>query len=291
MRILYTSDIHAGNKHLLSMTNAAVTYSVDAVIIGGDIVPHYLPQIETSDALKAQRIYLEKTFVPELYRLKQCLSAEIFLDFSNDDFFCNRDILERQEGKLIHLLHMKKHPLTEHIDIIGYMNVPITPFQRKDWEKPDSKEMPYAPDSIISLQGYITKNHRREKIQIDPSSEDTIENDLKVLSNQIDRPFVFVAHSPPYNTPLDVIENATHVGSRSIFEFIESKARKNQIVCSLHGHIHSSPLRSGRISTRIRNILCINPGQNEGTHADLRYIIIELDERSAFPQIQLLHAQ
>ena len=43
MKILYTSDIHASDTHLSSMLLVAEREDVDGIIIGGDIVPHNLP--------------------------------------------------------------------------------------------------------------------------------------------------------------------------------------------------------------------------------------------------------
>jgi Icc-related predicted phosphoesterase len=87
-----------------------------------------------------------------------------------------------------------------------------------------------------------------------------------------------VAHSPPYDTPLDVLDNGAHVGSMSIRTFIEAWARKGVLIASLHGHIHESPFRSGRISTRIEKALCINPGQHSAGDHHLRYVVLELSD-------------
>ena len=113
---------------------------------------------------------------------------------------------------------------------------------------------------------------------IDPGSGDTIESDLSELSKSIDRPFVFVAHSPPYGTPLDVLDTGVHVGSVSIRMFIEAWAKKGLLMASLHGHIHEAPFRSGRISTLIEKVICINPGQYSTGNHPLRYVILALSD-------------
>jgi Icc-related predicted phosphoesterase len=172
---------------------------------------------------------------------------------------------------------------------MGYMVVPPTPFQRKDWEKPDSQEAPYAKGNHVILNGYTSKNGKIEKTVINLASEDTIENDLKRLSQKIEKPFVFVAHSPPYDTPLDLLDNGLPVGSLSIRRFIAEWSTKGMLVMSLHGHIHGSPNRSGSICTKIKNALCINPGQNEGIQAPLRYVIFELFGGKPFPKIRIIY--
>jgi len=288
MKILYTSDIHANPEHLYSLLDVADKEAVDAVIVGGDLVPHYLPDADIIGLLQAQALYLENTFIPAIRQFKQQRQVAVYLDLANDDFICIRKVLENYTPELFNLLHMQKHKLTDHVDIIGYMFVPPTPFYRKDWEKPDSAEFPFARDNIITLDGYTSISGQLVKTVIDLSSDDTIENDLMQVSELIDRPFIFVAHSPPYQTALDVLDNGLPVGSLSIRRFIEAWSRKDLLIASLHGHIHGSPDRTGAISTTIENATCINPGQNEGRGTPLRYVILELDERSTPPQVRII---
>jgi Icc-related predicted phosphoesterase len=276
MKILYTSDIHASSTHLSSMLSVAEAEKADCIIIGGDIVPHSLPDFADAGPLEAQAMYLENVFIPAIrdFRLKR--DVPVYLDLGNDDFMCNRPILEEYDGALLNLLHFKKDGLTDDVDIIGYMNVPPTPFTRKDLEKPDSPGQPFAPGNDIVLEGYTTKSGVLEETVVDLASEDTIERDLARLSENIDRPFIFVSHSPPYNTPLDVLYNKVHAGSVGIGKFIKKWARKGFLIASFHGHIHESPARSGSISTEMEGVLCINPGQGSGVGAKFRYVIFEL---------------
>jgi len=272
MRILYTSDIHVDDRHLQAMCAVALDQAVDALIIGGDLIPHHLPRLTAKDLLEAQTDYLEKVLVPKISELKRKKDIPVYLDLGNDDLYGARKVLEALDDGLIYLLHLRKHPLTKEVDVIGYMTVPPTPFQRKDWEKPDSRQTPYEPGNRILVDGYVSRSGVIEPTVLDLDSEDTIESDLTALSRRIERPFVFVAHSPPYDTPLDVLADGAHVGSRSIREFIETWAAKKMLIASLHGHIHESPFRSGAVQTRIGNALCINPGQA----AAFRYVILEL---------------
>jgi Icc-related predicted phosphoesterase len=208
----------------------------------------------------------------------------VFLDLGNDDFMASRRLLEPYQGKLLHLLHMQVHALTSHVDVAGYMMVPPTPFKRKDWEKPDAKEMPYPPAGRIRLKGYTTGKGFFEETLLDLESSRTIETDLAQLSGQIQRPFIFVSHCPPYDTPLDMLASGAHVGSISIRRFIEKWSRRKLLIASLHGHIHESAEVSNAISTRINGTLSINPGQAH----DLRYILMELSGDGENCSIKLL---
>ena len=272
------------DRHLETMCAMAIDQAVDGLIIGGDLIPHHLPRLAAEDLLKAQTAYLETVLVPKISTLKRKKDIPVYLDLGNDDLFGARKVLEALDGDLVHLLHLNKHPLTETVDIIGYMIVPPTPFQRKDWEKPDSRQNPYEPGNRILLDGYVSRRGLIEQTVLDLASEDTIENDLAVLSSLIERPFIFVAHSPPYDTPLDILANGIHVGSRSIRQFIETWAEKEMLITSLHGHIHESPFRSGAVQTRIGKTLCLNPGQA----AKFRCVIFELVADSAGPEFRIL---
>ena len=183
---------------------------------------------------------------------------------------------------------MRKHKLTDIVDIIGYMNVPPTPFQRKDWEKPDSIEAPFAKGNRIILDGYTSTGGNINKTFINLSSDNTIERDLVELGKLIEKPFMFVSHCPPYQTPLDVLDNGMHVGSLSIKKFIAKWSKSGYLVSSLHGHIHESPIRSGSINIKIENSICINPGQNTGRNANLRYVLLELADKETPSRIRII---
>lgn len=284
MRILFAADIHVNPGHLQRLIQLSIDRNVDALIMGGDIVPHDLPGAHAMGILEAQAIYLESELIPGLNKLKASRDVEVFLDFGNDDFMASRRLLEPYQGKLLHLLHMQVHALTSHVDVVGYMMVPPTPFKRKDWEKPDAEAMPYPPAGRIRLKGYTTGNGYLEETLLDLESNQTIEADLAQLSGRIQRPFIFVSHCPPFDTPLDMLTGGAHVGSISIRRFIEKWSRRKLLIASLHGHVHESPEVSNAISTRINKTLSINPGQAH----DLRYTLMELSGDGENCRIMLL---
>lgn len=290
MSILYTSDIHAGKNHLFSLFTAAERERSDCIIVGGDIIPHFLPDPGRVGSIKTQEAYLRNVFVPAVAGFKRKRNTVIYLDFGNDDWVWGRKTLENYDGELFHLLHMKKHRLTEAVEIIGYMNVPPTPFYRKDWEKIDSLKDPYLKGHPIDRGGFISVSGKQEKVIFNLNSDDTIENDLARLSETIGRPFLFVSHCPPYGTPLDVLYTGQHIGSPSIRRFIEKWAEEGKLIGSLHGHIHESPMISGEVATKIGNSICINPGQNEGENADLRYAVLRLTDLQGLPRLDLVKA-
>lgn len=272
MRILFTSDIHAAPNLLADLARQTVQDRPEVLIIGGDIIPHDLPQTRTLGIVDAQADYIDNTLIPTLEQLKARHRIQIFLDFGNDDLAANYHRLAQCQPELLSLLHMRKSALTERVDIVGYMMVPPTPFQRKDWERPDAAGAPYPPRSRIRIKGYTTATGKIVETRLDLDSDQTIESDLAQLSRQIDRHFIFVSHCPPQGTPLDVITSGAHVGSLSIRHFIEQWSAKGLLLASLHGHVHESPQRTGAIATHINTTLCINPGQSE----QLQFALLEL---------------
>ena len=104
MKIIYASDIHANPEHLFSMLTIAEKEKVNGIIIGGDIIPHYLPDTQKVGVLKAQEIYLRDIFIPAIKEFRKRRDVPIYLDFANDDFIGNRHILENHDGKLLYLI-------------------------------------------------------------------------------------------------------------------------------------------------------------------------------------------
>jgi Icc-related predicted phosphoesterase len=287
MKILYTSDIHAASSHLKSMVSVAEKENADTLIIGGDLIPHYFSPGRQKNVLQSQKDYIETVFLPAISELKIKRDITIYLDLANDDFIGTRPLLAEQNEKLFYLLHLERYPLTNKVDVIGYMCVPPTPFGRKDWEKPDSKQHPYIRGNRITINGVVSSGGTLKDTVLNLETEDTIEKDLSILSEKVRKPFIFVSHCPPYNTPLDMLFNGTHVGSISIRNFIEKWSETGPLIASFHGHIHESPSISGAAQTMIGNCPCANPGQGVGDGAAFQFVLFEI-ENGLKPSINFL---
>lgn len=273
VRIIFASDLHVSRSHLPSLLETSKILNADCIIIGGDLVPRDQLTLNLQEKIAYQREYLTDEFIPEIDRFRQKKpDVTIYLDMGNDDFAANRDVLEHREGKLFRLLHMAKHPLTYDVDVIGYMCVPPTPFFLKDWEKPDARDAPVTSDHVEISGVFTLKSIRFE--DVDLSSDDTIEKDMETLSGMVDKPFIFISHSPPYGTDLDILsDGVSHVGSRAIRQFIEHWTGKGSLIASFHGHIHESAEVSGKDRWMTGNVPCFNPGQVSN---QLKHVIFEL---------------
>jgi len=82
-------------------------------------------------------------------------------------------------------------------------------------------------------------------------TEVEIQEELARLPCGDSEKFVLVTHAPPFGTKLDQIKAGTHVGSKSIRQFIEQK----QPLVSLCGHVHEA-----RGTDKLGRTLVVNPG-------------------------------
>jgi len=268
--VLYTSDLH-GNFYDEVLQKGSKK-NINSIIIGGDILPK-----ENGDGfylLKRQEDFIINYLIPKLEEFKKQYNKPIYLMMGNDDFACNMDLLKEAEKQgLLKLLHNRTYNLTEDIKLKGYGYVPITPFSIKDWEKWDTWDRKLLNE--VRFDGYKSVKDdygfKLESVDLrDEKIHDTIEsdleklvkgveyarkNDLEKLAKKVEdvRKTVFVIHTPPYNTKLD-ITNMKHVGSVAVRRFIE----KYQPLATLHGHVHES---AG--TEKIGKTICINPGQSK----------------------------
>lgn len=281
MKIAYATDLH-GNKGLYERL---FEEKADAVIIGGDICPNYVVGSEIgfetisdgeyfSIMVQNQMYFLIDYLIPKLERAKK-ERKEIYIMMGNDDFSCNHDLLEQAEKNgLVKLLYDKKkeklkiHEISKDVFIAGYPYVPLTPFGIKDWEKFDKDEKPQRDCSFFGYksrkddESYIVSG---VNLDTPANRKDNIAKDLEDFVSDAGkekiRKTIFAMHSPPFNTPLDVIwraEGWRHAGSSAIKEFIE----KYQPLLTLHGHIHESYNLTNKYKQEIGKTVCLNPGTN-----------------------------
>ncbi|MBU1246040.1 MAG: metallophosphoesterase [Nanoarchaeota archaeon] len=277
-KILYTSDIHGNEVQYSKLIQYAIKVSADSIIIGGDIAPKG-GAIE--DYIEYQRNFLEYRLPEMLQPLKKYLpNSNLFLMMGNDDCAANMDVLEN--SKLFKVIHNKRIKLTEDFEIVGYSFVPITPFGIKDWEKYDLSKVPatlkkkYAERKLTNyrLNGIKSIKTRWKIFQFDSGMEvqDSIQKDLsrKIFSKN-PKKTVYIIHSPPDNTKLDIVSNRNHVGSMAVRLFIE----KEQPYLTLHGHIHETVDISGTFKHNIKNTLCLTSG-NHNVGEQLAVLVFDL---------------
>lgn len=260
MKVFYTSDLH-GEIHLYQQISELVRdFSAEVLILGGDLFPSLRESNRCENMIPTQKFFIAEFLLPFF---ETCLEIStlrnIFIIPGNWDMGYP-DLFSSPVPGVVDL-DQKSHHLENGYELIGYPFVPPTPFWPKDYEKMDDPDAPWPPQKSPS---YIRSSNPDSPLRpIDPHlyllQRGTIREDLGKLSRPRDhRRAIYIMHSPPYGTRLDLIGDGKSVGSRSIRAFIESR----QPLLTLHGHIHESPEISGDYLDRIGKTLSINPGQS-----------------------------
>ena len=286
MKVLYTSDLH-GEIHLYQELFGLATSSSGGIIaLGGDLLPSFPPTKRYEDIIVNQKTFIDQFFLPSFKNILQRTTIkQIFLIPGNWDMCYPYLFKEPTEGMID--LDRRGYRLENGYELIGYPFVPPTPFRPKDYEKMDDLESAWP---LQKNPSYIRSSDQIDQlIAVDPylylRQRETIWEDLNQLPKPLHhRRAIYMMHSPPFGTQLDLMQGGISVGSRSIKAFIE----KNQPLLSLHGHIHESPELSGTYFDRIGETLSINPGQSIPTGGDfpkLHAVIFEMEN----PEETLVH--
>jgi Icc-related predicted phosphoesterase len=267
MNFLYTSDLHGEIYLYHELLSLAISSSSEILAIGGDLLPSFPPTKRYEDMVPNQKAFIGQFLSPLFKRMLKTTSVQrIFLIPGNWDL--GYPFLFGETAEKIIDLNQKSYRLKNGYELIGYPFVPPTPFRPKDYEKMDDREAPWPPQKNPS---YIRSSDQADQLTlIDPylylRGRETIEEDLDRLPKPLHpRRAIYVMHSPPFATQLDLIQGGKPAGSRSIKSFIE----KNQPLLTLHGHIHEAPELSGAYMDRIGETLSLNPGQGIGTPRDI----------------------
>jgi Icc-related predicted phosphoesterase len=259
MKVLYTSDFH-GKVHLYQeLLSLATTSLVEIIALGGDLLPSFAPTKRYEDMLPNQKAFVNQFLLPFFKRMVETTSVkQIFLISGNWDLGYSHLFEEPKEW--IVDLNQRIHRLENGYELIGYPFVPPTPFRPKDYEKMDDREAAWP---LQKNPSYIRSSDQADQLKpVDPyyylRERETILKDLNRLPKPVSpKRTIYLMHSPPFGTQLDLIRGGKSAGSRSIKSFIE----KNQPLLTLHGHIHESPELSRAYFDRIGETLSINPGQ------------------------------
>jgi Icc-related predicted phosphoesterase len=258
MKILFASDLHGVESHYLGLFELAERTGARAVMLGGDLLPMMGPFRERA---REQEGFIASFLEPTLRNyLSRNPEAEIFLLHGNTDWGGVIPLLKALEGKgLAKFLHDAVHEIGKSgFQVIGYAHVPPTPFYMKDFERPD-----YHGDSIREQPPNVFLADGAEAIPVDFMARlatlPSIEEELEELPKPRDPArCIYVMHSPPHRTAIDVIHDGRQVGSLAIRNFILAR----QPLATLHGHIHEAPRMSrGVYAEVLGQTVCINPGR------------------------------
>lgn len=267
MRLVYTADLHGDIVSYRALLDIAAQQHARAVIVGGDLLPR---AIKRDTAVATQRAFITHHLRP-LFEDFHAVYPDImvYLLAGNDDWAAAIQALETLEDAGVACpLHERVYELTSlqarggDVDkkplwLAGYACVPLTPFSIKDYERPDNAGLPsFSFGMAYSSWGGEVRPLDAAEFAARP----TIADDLRRLAQAGDPArTIYVCHTPPADTPLDLTSRGRHVGSRALRAFIE----QHQPLLTLHGHIHESPQLSGQYATQIGRTWCVNPGHDE----------------------------
>ena len=279
MKILFTSDLHGRKKLYDGLIRTCIEESVDAVILGGDLLPR---ERHLAESLNLQMSFVEENLFQICWHLRSETGAKVYAILGNDDWAATLPQFQRLEAEgLIDLLLDRFIKIDDDLFISGYSYIPPTPFSLKDFEKRDlERDRPQglARHPFVSRLNHIDPVDEKETFL----KRSSIEQDLAQLTLPEEaKRLILVFHTPPYGTPLDTLYDGSHVGSRAVRSFIE----REQPWMSLHGHIHESPTVSGLYWDTIGDSVCVNAGQ---VFDDFSAVLFESNESEIVLQHTLL---
>lgn len=293
-RVVYTSDMHGNEAQFRAFVDCVLGVKPSIAIIGGEIPPKGSGFVR-DDYIEMQRKFLTQRLPELLEPIKQVLpETQIYVIPGNDDCKVNDDIFNTYP-QLLTNVDGKRIKLPGGLEIVGYSVVPITPFGIKDREKYDLTNVPeelaveYAKRQRgYNLQGIVSAREGHgagwQGIQFtDEDRADSIQKDLKdALFTSNPKNTIYVFHTPPNNTPLDITENEKHVGSFAVRQFIE----KYQPLLTLHGHIHETVDMSREYKTQIEDTWCMSAGNHNGDNK-LAVLTFDLDNLTDVERLKL----
>jgi len=244
----------------------AVDQEIDAVINGGDLMP-------IEGALYKQGQFISG-FLDDYFSRFNRGKIHYLSCPGNDDLKIFDPLYEKTCDKYPFVKNLAQRKIEiQGYEFIGMNWVADYPFQLKDRCRMDTDTFvfPYQfGKGVLSVEGglkYI--DDWFSYAQTLP----TIEEELKHLIRPVNmKKCVYIIHMPPSGLGLDVCSDGREVGSKAIYKFFEA----NQPLLSLHGHIHESPVMSGKWFSKLGDTTCIQPGQLD----DFTYVLIDLSTMS-----------
>lgn len=254
MRVCFASDFHGNRAHYTQYLRWIADRRPQLVVLGGD----NFPDGDGQDPPAAQVAFIERDFADWIGAVRAELpGVGVAAINGNHDWLPARDALRRlAEGGL--LVGLDEAALVEGVTFTGFSHTPPTPWTVKDFERLDAAGDPIPAGPVRAWDGA-----RGRGVTLPAEEHYTRQATLSELlagDGPAERPWIFVCHAPPHDTPLDRLPAIPHpVGSRAVRAYIE----RTQPRVSLHGHIHESPLVAGAYHTHLGATLCVNPGQSD----------------------------
>jgi len=288
MKVVYTSDLHGDIRLYEELLELARSSSVQIIALGGDLLPSFPPTKRYEDMIPYQEKFIAQFLLPFFKKLTESTAVNKILTIPGNWDLGYPFLFEKPSDEIVDL-NQKVFRLKNEYEVIGYPFVPPSPFRPKEYEKMDDPDSPWPPQKYPC---YIRATGPLDRIApVDPAvylkQRGTIQEDLShPIKPLLFKRTIYVMHSPPFGTHLDLIQGGKPAGSRSIKTFIE----RNQPFLTLHGHIHEAPEISGAYTERIGETLSVNPGQSAWAGpaiSRLNAVIFEIEN----PEETIIHTR
>ncbi|RJQ17154.1 hypothetical protein C4573_03815 [Candidatus Woesearchaeota archaeon] len=266
-KFLFSADLHGNIMQYEKLFLAAKKEKVNLIIIGGDLAP--------KDGIR-RTILQQKFFFADclLPLLKKYSDIAVYLIMGNDDFKANRTSLQTLAKKQKNLFILSDKPKKiAGLSITGYPYVPLTPFRFKDWEKIDAPDVLETTYRDFVTSGMLSKKGGFINHEINlHERKNSIAHDFdKIAKKCKGEKAIWIVHTPPYDTVLDVIHTGKHVGSIALKRAIEKYKPK----LTLHGHIHETVAMTNKFKQKIGRTWSMTPG-NDYRNNVLYYLLVDL---------------
>lgn len=298
LRILFATDLHAGERTFRKFLNAAPVYEANVLILGGDLTGKLVaPIVETDGVFRATQMgELVESSAEDLPDLERSfrdlgfypvqLSQEEYDRFSSDEGYREQvveDLLHDQVRSWMELAAERLGDSGIPMFVTGGNDDPMS----IEAVLSDAEYATNAESTVVDLGGGHQMASTGYGNQTPwPCPRDITEEEL---GEKIDAAIegigemssaIFNFHVPPYDSSLDIAPKLDEsvsppavipgetapVGSHSVRAAIE----RHQPMLSLHGHIHES-----RGIVNIGRTVCVNPG-SEYAEGVLRAAVIDI---------------
>ena len=253
MRALYASDLHGNEAAYVELFGRAVEAGVDAVILGGDLLPH--PH-DPADLMGGQRAFAQGFLRPQLEALStRAPQLRVLATPGNDDWAQVIAETRAWQADLPIRWIDGRVETVAGVRVVGAPWVPVTPFFMSDHDRADrpgwTPKLP--PPAAICTDTGAALDIGLEALLARPSIEEELD---RLLALSPPRETLYVIHTPPQDTLLDVMQGGVHIGSGALRAFLEAQ----RPALTLHGHVHESPLLTGSVTDTVGKTTCVNLG-------------------------------
>ncbi len=263
MKVIFVTDLHGAEWKYGRLFSAARDLKADAVINAGDMLP--------KDGELFQQGKFISSFLKDHFSLFNSAGIYYLCYLGNDDLMIFDKVFEETCNQFSYIIPLaqRKFELNGY-EFIGMNWIVDYPFRLKDRCRMDTKDYVFQKQFGSGLLSSHKGWKELDDWFVYAHSLSTIEKELSKLPRPVNiQNSIYLIHMPPSNLGLDKCYNGSEVGSHAIYDFI----MKHQPKLTLHGHIHESPVMTGKWYAKISKTICIQPGQLD----DFTYVTIDLD--------------